>query len=56
MGTVPFYLLDIVARIINDIHNFDIALKIIVDSDEVWITSFIMYDMNSIGEASYNIM
>ena len=49
-------MLDIVARIINDIHNLDISLKIIVDTDEVWITSFMVHEMSSMGEVEYNIM
>ena len=49
-------MLDIIARIINDIHNFDIPLKIIVDTNDIWITSSILYPMNSIGDSNYNIM
>lgn len=44
------------ARIINDIHCFEIPLKIILDVDEIWITSTLVYEMDRLGDAEYNIM
>lgn len=49
-------MLDLLARIINDIHNFDIPLKIIVDTNDIWVTSTIVYPIHSIGDSGYNIM
>lgn len=42
VGTVPFELHDLMAVIINSIHySCELNLKLIIDEDQLWVTSSI---------------
>lgn len=48
---------DIVNIVVNDIHcHSEENLKLIIDGDQLWITSTIVYPFSSLGDTNYNIM
>lgn len=48
---------DIVNVVVNDIHcHSEENLKLIIDGDQLWITSTIVYPFSSLGDTNYNIM
>lgn len=56
VGQVPFELMDLLAVVINEIHcHTECNLKIIMDNDQLWVTSTTGYSADFIDTLQYNI-
>ena len=56
VGQIPFQLMDLFSVIVNEIHCFtDANLKVIIDGDQLWVTSTTGYRTSDINSTRNNI-